>query len=62
MKRIEKVHISRVAVGDVVIHEGVEKTVCSENLKTGFFMGTTLFGDSYHLGHRLVSRILFPSK
>lgn len=55
----EKVHISRIRVGDTIIHEGVMQTISGNNIKTCPFMGTTLFGDSYHLGYKLVTRINF---
>lgn len=44
-----KVHIDTVRVGDTVEVNGVLKTVCPGDIKSGF-MGTTLFGDSYRLG------------
>lgn len=43
------VHIDTIRAGDTVEHNGVLKTVCPGDLKSGF-MGTTLFGDSYRLG------------
>ena len=58
--RIEKVHISQIMPGDTIIHsDGLVRTVNFENIKTGKFMGTTLFGDSYRLGTQKVKRILF---
>lgn len=47
-------HISLVFVGDTVLHNGVERTVCANDIKRCAFMGVTLFGDSYSLGHRPV--------
>jgi hypothetical protein len=52
----ENVHISMIAVGDTVEHEGKLKTVCKNNIKRGF-CGRTLFGDSYHAGYKLVKRV-----
>ena len=55
----ENVHISQIRRGDTIIHEGVFTTVCNNNIKYCSFMGNTLFGDSYHSGHKLVTRINF---
>lgn len=55
----EKVHISRIRVGDTIRHNNEVKTVSGNNIKTCRFMGTTLFGDSYSLGYKLVTRINF---
>ena len=45
--------------GDTVIHNGVEKTVSGTDIKRDSFMGTSIFGDSYKLGHKLVSVVIF---
>ena len=60
--QIEEVHISRIRVGDAIIHEGHMRTICNTVLRRDSFMGITLFGDSYHLGYKLVKRVLFSSK
>lgn len=52
-------HIDNVRVGDIVIHNGVEKTVGTEDLKSSSFMGKTLFGDSYKLGRESVTIIQY---
>ncbi len=52
----KQVHISQIKVGDIIIHNGEEKTVSGNNLKRCRFMGTTLFGDSYKLGYQLVTK------
>jgi len=52
-----QVHISQIKVGDTIFHNGKARTVCNRVLKTCEFMGTTLFGDSYSIGHKLVTRI-----
>ena len=49
MTIIEK-HIDAVKVDDQVLcPDGMVRTVCPNNIKTGF-MGKTLWGDSYRLG------------
>jgi hypothetical protein len=52
-----KVHISQINVGDIIFHEGEEKTVCANNIKDCPFMGRSLFGDSYNIGYKLVTKI-----
>jgi hypothetical protein len=58
-KLMEEVHISKINIGDTVLHEEKEHTVGKNNLKHCSFMGTTLFGDSYNLGSKPVKRIQF---
>jgi hypothetical protein len=55
---MENVHISRIRIGDTVLHDGEVKTVSGKSLKYDSFMGITLFGDCYRLGYKLVTRIL----
>lgn len=57
MKTIE-VHISTIVAGDTIMHNGEMKTVSGNNIKFDSFMGTTLFGDSYRLGHKKVTKVL----
>ncbi|WP_455948127.1 hypothetical protein [Lelliottia jeotgali] len=54
----ERVHIGDIRPGDTVSHNGGLRTVCRSDIKHGF-MGTTLFGDSYRLGHIPVDRVTF---
>ena len=42
-------HIDLIRPGDTVEINGVLKTVCKKDIRRGF-EGTTLWGDSYHLG------------
>lgn len=55
---IKEVHISTINVGDTVEHNGHLMTVGRNNIKTGGFMGTTLFGDSYTMGHKPVKKAI----
>lgn len=57
MKTIE-VHISSIVAGDTIMHNGEMKTVSGNNIKFDSFMGTTLFGDSYSLGYKKVTKVL----
>ena len=56
---ITKTHISNIKVGDTIIHNGEMKTISGNNIKQDSFIGTTLFGDSYHIGYKLVERVHF---
>ena len=57
--RIVETHISCIKVGDTVMHEGMMKTVNGTSIKRGGFMGTSLWGDSYHLGNKPVQLVAF---
>lgn len=56
---IKKTHISNINIGDTIMHNGEIKTVSGNNLKRDSFMGTSLFGDSYSIGNRLVEQVIF---
>ena len=58
---IQEVHISTIRGGDTVMHNGEMKTVSFNNIKRGGFMGTSIFGDSYMSGHKLVKKIIFKT-
>ena len=53
---MEEVNIKDIRIGDTVLHEGFERTVGKNNLKSSEFMGITLWGDSYNLGYKPVKR------
>lgn len=55
----EKTHISNIRQGDTIFHNGEMKTVSGNNIKRDPFIGTTLFGDSYHSGNKPVEKITF---
>jgi len=51
------VHKDRIVAGDVIVcPDGKERTVCQKDIRYSSFMGVTIFGDSYHGGHKLVQR------
>lgn len=53
------VHKNMIVAGDTIIcPDGKERTVCQSNIRYSNFMGVTIFGDSYHGGHKLVPKIL----
>jgi hypothetical protein len=55
---IIQVHKNQINVGDIIIcPDGRERTVCRSNIKYDSFIGRTIFGDSYHLGYKLVPKI-----
>jgi len=57
-----QIHISNVTVGDTVIHNNEMKTVSNTNIKRDSVMGTSIFGDTYHLGKNLVTKVNFVLK
>lgn len=56
---MEKIHISQIRLGDSVLHNGEVKTVCGRTLNNCPFMGISIFGDTYNLGYKLVTRVNF---
>jgi len=58
----EQVHISQIRVGDTIMHNGVMTTISSNNIKRSEFMGISLFGDTYNLGYKLITRINFKNE
>lgn len=48
------IHISGIRQGDTVVHNGEALTVSGNNIKRDSFMGTSIFGDSYNIGHKPV--------
>ena len=57
IEKFDLVNVSEIVAGDTILHtDGMLRTVCKKDIKTGF-MGVTLFGDSYRLGTILVKRI-----
>tara|TARA_R110000765_G_scaffold337033_1_gene427372 strand:- start:321 stop:494 length:174 start_codon:yes stop_codon:yes gene_type:complete len=56
---MENVHISKINIGDAILHDGKVRTVCKDNIKEGGFMGRSIFGDSYNLGYKTVQRVVF---
>ena len=57
--RVEKVHISQIKSGDVILHEGILSTITNTNIKYCSFMGISIFGDTYNLGYKSVIKIHF---
>jgi hypothetical protein len=57
---IVHVHKDRIVTGDVIVcPDGKECTVCQKDIRYNSLMGVTIFGDSYHGGHKLVPRLEF---
>ena len=53
----KEVHIRYVRSGDTILHQGKLMTVCSKDIKYCEFMGRSIFGDSYHSGHKAVTLV-----
>ena len=65
----KEVHISTIRPGDTILHRDylaakeVLCTVCKSNIKKDDgFMGMSIFGDSYHSGHKKVKLVTFITK
>ena len=51
------VHKSEIKIGDTVIHNGELRTVDKQSISRDEFMGLLLFGDSYHMGCKMVELV-----
>lgn len=59
-RKIVEVHISTISIGDSIIcNDGFERTISKGNIKRDAFMGITILGDSYKLGHIPVKKVLY---
>ena len=58
--KITATHIDNIRAGSTVLHEGLVRTVCRGDIKSGF-CGTSLFGDSYRMGTLPVLLVELPS-
>lgn len=56
---IEQRHINDIKPGDTVLYGGELLTVTAKDIKDDCFIGRTLFGDCFNLGHLLVSVAVF---
>ncbi len=60
-KKIQ-VHKNTIVPGDVIEVAGKMTTVCANNIKDGnSFIGRSIFGDCYALGHKLVTKFIYIS-
>lgn len=58
-KKYIQIHISDVNVGDIIIdRNGIERTVCQKDIIDDKFMGRSIFGDTYLLGRRPVTKVI----
>jgi len=57
--KIKLVHIESVVPGDLIVHRGKVVTICRKDIKHSTFLGVSIFGDSYKLGHKAVSKVTF---
>lgn len=59
---LENVHISKIKVGDIILHHEELRTVCANHIKWSAFMGRSIFGDNYHSGYKSVIKVHFLCK
>jgi len=55
----QEVHKTSISAGDVILHNGRERTVCRKDITHCEFFGVKLFGDSYRLGSQLVRKLVY---
>jgi len=57
----EVVHASQIAAGDTIEIKGELRTVCSKDIHSGGFCGTSIFGITYfpETGYQKVVRVKF---
>ena len=55
---LKSVHISQIAAGDTIEHNGKLSTVCTKDIHRGGFCGDTIFGDSYRSGALPVKKVV----
>ena len=53
---IVKTHVCDIKPGDTILFHGELKTVGKSNIKRDKFMGTSIFGDCYMGGRKLVKK------
>jgi hypothetical protein len=46
-------------VGDIILHDDVEKTVGVNDIKNDELMGLTIFGDCFYLGRKPVKKLVY---
>lgn len=60
---IAHLHKNQIIAGDVIVcPDGKERTVCQKDIRGNSFLGVTIFGDSYHAGHKLVAKRIVYEK
>lgn len=59
---LKEVHINSIKVGDVIMFNGVLRTVGKDDIKGSRLMGKTVFGDSFFLGYKLVQKQFITGK
>ena len=55
---IVEAHKEEIKSGDLILFNGVVKTVCKNNIKRDSFMGLTIFGDNYKGGKLKVKKVI----
>ncbi len=55
----KQTHISQIRSGNTIIHEGKIVEVSDKDIRVGGFLGTSIFGDSYHSGYKKVTLVTF---
>jgi len=59
---IVSTHKDDIKAGDTILIGGIPTTVCKKDITKDSFMGTSIFGDSYKLGHQKIEKVLFKAE
>lgn len=57
--KTKDVHVSTIKAGDIVHWQGQWRTVDPEYIKSGGFMGASIFGDNYRSGTLPVKKAVY---
>ena len=55
---LTEVHKDTIKAGDVIMVDGILRTVCNKDINAYSFMGLTIFGDCYKLGRKPVQKAI----
>lgn len=56
---IAQVHKDTISIGDAIMHDGRDRTVCAKDITRSELFGVHIFGDSYHNGHKPVDKLIY---
>ena len=51
--------LNQIRAGDTVLHDGKLKTISLSSIKNDPFIGTSIFGDSYHIKRNMIKCKIF---
>jgi len=57
-----EVNIEEIRAGDTILHNEKLTTVCDYDIKYCSFMGISIFGDTYTMGRKKVTKCIYTNK